>query len=257
MGAIAASVRGQSKSSEPWRRPSVTVARLTLESYVRRGWILFDVVAVVVVLVALCYPFQSATASFYGGVGLALGAVAVLGTVILARPAASARTYLVLARLPARGAYSRGLLLAAATLRVFDSLLAVALAVGTGRIVHPTLGPILVGLAALTADCIVLAALTVTLCAPIGSRRLLIAFLVWLLAALVPAYDAARLPAILSALLSLARLPLLPVSTVFAAGAGGNFDWPTLVGLAVEAVYVGALAVFAGFLLEKRELVLH
>jgi len=214
-------------------------------------------VAVVVVLVALYYPFQSATASFYGGVGLALGAVAVLGTVILARPAASARTYLVLARLPARGAYSRGLLLAAATLRVFDSLLAVALAVGTGRIIHPTLGPILVGLAALTADCIVLAALTVTLCAPIGSRRLLIAFLVWLLAALVPAYDAARLPAILSALLSLARLPLLPVSTVFAAGAGGNFDWPTLVGLAVEAVYVGALAVFAGFLLEKRELVLH
>ena len=202
-------------------------------------------------------PVQGATTSFYGSVGLALGAVAVLGTVILARPAASARTYLVLARLPARGAYSRGLLLAAATLRVFDSLLAVALAVGTGRIIHPTLGPILVGLAALTADCIVLAALTVTLCAPIGSRRLLIAFLVWLLAALVPAYDAARLPAILSALLSLARLPLLPVSTVFAAGAGGNFDWPTLVGLAVEAVYVGALAVFAGFLLEKRELVLH
>ena len=136
MGAIAASVRGQSKSSEPWRRPSVTVARLSLESYVRRGLILFDVVAVVVVLVALCYPFQSATASFYGGVGLALGAVAVLGTVILARPAASARTYLVLARLPARGAYSRGLLLAAATLRVFDSLLAVALAVGTQSLIN-------------------------------------------------------------------------------------------------------------------------
>jgi len=162
MSAIAAGVRDQSKSSELWRRPSVTVARLTLESYVRRGWILFDMVAVVVVLVALCYPFQGATASFYGSVGLALGAVAVLGTVILARPAA-----------------------------------------------------------------------------------------------LVPAYDAARLPAILSALLSLARLPLLPVSTVFTAGAGGSFDWPALTGLAVEAAYVGVLAVFAGFLLEKRELLLH
>jgi len=257
MSAIAAGVRDQSKSSELWRRPSVTVARLTLESYVRRGWILFDVVAVVVALVALCYPFRVTTASFYGGVGLALGAVAVLGTVILARPAASARTYLVLARLPARGAYSRGLMLAAATLRVLDGLLAVALAVGTERIVHPTLGPILVGLTALTADCIVLAALTVTLCAPIGSRRLLIAFLTWLLAALVPAYDAVRLPAILSALLQLTRLPLRPVSTVFTTGVGGSFDWPALAGLAVEIVYVGVLAVFAGFLLEKRELVLH
>ncbi len=257
MSAIAAGVRDQSKSSELWRRPSVTVARLTLESYVRRGWILFDVVAVVVALVALCYPFRVTTASFYGGVGLALGAVAVLGTVILARPAASARTYLVLARLPARGAYSRGLMLAAATLRVLDGLLAVALAVGTERIVHPTLGPILVGLTALTADCIVLAALTVTLCAPIGSRRLLIAFLTWLLAALVPAYDAVRLPAILSALLQLTRLPLRPVSTVFTTGVGGSFDWPALAGLAVEIVYVGVLAVFAGFLLEKRELLLH
>ncbi|MDQ2831278.1 MAG: hypothetical protein M3Y74_19800, partial [Chloroflexota bacterium] len=97
----------------------------------------------------------------------------------------------------------------------------------------------------------------VTLCAPIGSRRLLIAFLAWLLAAFVPAYDAARLPAILSALLSLARLPLLPVSTVFTAGAGGSLDWSSLDGLGVEAVYAGALTVLAGFLLEKRELLLH
>ena len=168
-----------------------------------------------------------------------------------------ARTYLVLARLPARAAYSRGLILAVAALRVFDGLLAVALAAGTERIIHPTLGPILVGLAALTANCIVLATLTVTLCAPIGSRRLLIAFLAWLLAALIPAYDIARLPAILSVPLSLARLPLPPVSTVFAAGAGGTFDWPALAGLAVEAVYVRVLALFAGSLLEKRELLLH
>jgi len=257
MSAITAGARDQSKSSAPWRLPAVTVARLTLESYVRRGWILFDVVAVVVTLVALCYPFQVATASFYGGMGLALGAVAVLGTVILARPAASARTYLVLARLPARGAYSHGLMLAAATLRVFDALLALALALATGRIVRPTLGPVLMGLAGLTADCVVLAVLTVTLCAPIGSRRLLIAFLAWLVAALVPAYDAARLPAILAELLNLTRLPLLPISTVFAATTGGSPGWPILAGFAIEAVYVGVLAVLAGFLIERRELLLH
>jgi len=240
-----------------WRLPGVTVARLTLDSYVRRGWILLDLLAVMVMLLALFYPFAATTAAFYGSAGLALLGLAVLGSVIVMRFAMSARTYLILARLPSRASYGRGMMIAACTLRVFDCLLATVLAVATGRIIHPMPGPLAMGLIGVMADCVVVAALTVTLCAPIGSRAALILFLVWFIAAFLPVRDAAHLPAVLPALVGLARLPLAPFSTLFGAGATGADVPSILLALAVEAVYIGALAWIAGVLLERRELLLH
>ncbi len=240
-----------------WRLPSVTVTRLTLDSYVRRGWILFDLLAVLVMLLALFYPFAATAAAFYGSAGLALLGLAVLGTVIVMRPAMSARAYLILARLPSRASYSRGMMIAACTLRVFDCLLATVLALATGRIIRPTPGPLAMGLIGVMADCVVVAALTVTLCAPIGSRQVLIVFLAWFIAAFLPVRDAAHLPAILPALMGLARLPLAPFSTLFEGGATGADAPSILLALAVEAGYIGALAWVAGALLERRELLLH
>jgi len=240
-----------------WRLPSVTVARLTLEVYARRGWILFDFLAVLVMLLALFYPFAATTAAFYGSAGLALLGLAVLGSVIVMRPAMSARAYLILARLPSRASYSRGMMIAACALRVFDCLLATVLALATGRIIHPMPGPLAMGLIGVMADCIVVAALTVTLCAPIGSRAALILFLVWFIAAFLPVRDTAHLPTVLPALMGLARLPVAPFSTLFGASATGADAPSILLALAVEAGYIGALAWVAGRLLERRELLLH
>jgi len=64
------------------------------------------------------FPFQEDIPYFYGTSNWDLSAIAVLGAAIMVRQATSARTYVLLARLSSRASYSRGLMLAAATLRI-------------------------------------------------------------------------------------------------------------------------------------------
>ena len=101
-----------------WRTPSMTIARLTLESYFRSGWMWAEFVLVLVFFAALFFPFQEDVPYFYGTSIWDLSAIAVLGAAIMVRQATSARTYVLLARLSTRASYSRGLMLAAAALRI-------------------------------------------------------------------------------------------------------------------------------------------
>jgi hypothetical protein len=212
------------------RSPSVTVARLTLEGYARTGWILADLLLVVAIWAGLLFPYAQDTAAFYGTAGLSLGGEAILGTALFVRRSVGARTYLVLARLTSRGAYSRGLMLAAVALRVGTVLLLLALALASGRIIHPTLAPLLRGAVGLAANCAVVAVLVVTLSSPIATRRALIVFLLWLVGVLIPAGTTASWPAALPQAFALVRLPSLPILTLVnsAAGSGGRIwsPWP-------------------------------
>src|SRR6185312_11186277 len=128
-----------------WRSPSVTVARLTLASYLRSGWMWGEFVLVLVFLAALFFPYPESTAYFNGTSIFSLGALAILGPAIMVRQATSARTYLLLARLTSRAAYSRGLMLAAAALRLPLYLLLLALVLLLHRLTDPGAGPLFWG----------------------------------------------------------------------------------------------------------------
>ena len=96
----------------------MTIARLTLESYFRSGWIWAEFVLVLVFFAALFFPFQEDVPYFYGTSNWDLSAIAILGAAVMVRQATSARTYVLLARLSSRASYSCGLMLAAAALRI-------------------------------------------------------------------------------------------------------------------------------------------
>ena len=103
---------------EFWRLPSLTVARFTLVSYVRSGWILGDVVFVWLLYAIFFLEFGGNVAYFFGTAGQGLGVLAILGTVVMVQRAMSARVYLPLSRLTSRSAYIRGLVIATGVMRV-------------------------------------------------------------------------------------------------------------------------------------------
>src|SRR5579863_10708588 len=160
-----------------YRSLAVTVARLTLESYLRSGWMWGEFVLVLVFFAALFFPFLENVSYFYGTSTWGLSAIAVLGTIVLTRQASSARTYTVLARLSTRAAYCRGLILATALLRIPLFLFMCALALLARRLTNPTPGNMLAGAPGLLIINILVAALAVALTSPIGTRRKRMLFL--------------------------------------------------------------------------------
>ncbi len=94
-------------SRNPLHAPALTVARLTLASYLRSGWMWAEFVLVLVFYAAIFFPYLEETAFFNGVATFSLGGIAILGPAIMVRQATSARTYLLLARLNSRSSYSR------------------------------------------------------------------------------------------------------------------------------------------------------
>src|SRR5579875_1405226 len=214
------------------RSPSVTVARLTLASYLRSGWIWGEFVLVLVFFAMLYFPLLESTASFNGTSTFALGAIAILGPAIMVRQATSARTYLLLARLTSRSAYSRGLMLATATLRFPLYLLFLTFVLLFHR-------------------------LTVTLCSPIATRFKRICFLAWLALMLFSFRPILSIPTWLETVLSLSQIPLWPAAECYTLSTTGNPGVLSLLGLVLIACYCIVIALVAGYWLEKRELLLY
>src|SRR5438067_2108996 len=117
-----------------WRLPSLMVARFTLVSYIRSGWILGDVVLVWLLYAVFFLEFGGNVAYFFGTGGQGLGALAILGTVVMTQRAMSARVYLPLSRLTSRSAYVRGLVIATGVMRVPLFLLLMVLAMSYHRV---------------------------------------------------------------------------------------------------------------------------
>lgn len=240
-----------------WRMPAMTVARLTLESYFRSGWMWLEFVLVLLCFAALFFPFRVYVAGFYGTSTLALGAIAILGTAIMVRQATSARTYLVLSRLPSRASYSRGLMLATALLRVPLLILMLALVLITGQLIDPSAGTLLIGIIGLLPNCIVVAALTVTLSTPVATRLKRIVFLAWLVLVLFAQSPVTWLPEAMVSVLRIASVPLLPLIACYNISVNGTISLAGALGLVVEVVYVIALTLIGGYWLERRELLLY
>lgn len=237
--------------------PSVTVARLTLASYLRSGWMWAEGVLVLACFAALYFPFLESTSYFNGTSTFALGAIAILGPAIMVRQATGARTYLLLARLTSRAAYSQGLMLAAAALRVPLYLLFLALVVLFHRLVDPMAGALFWGAVGIIPNTILVATLTVGLCSPMATRLKRIYFLTWLALVLFSFKPIFAIPAWLETTLGISQLPLWPVGECYSLGVTGTFSFFSLLALALIIYYCFFISLVAGRWLEKRELLLY
>jgi hypothetical protein len=239
------------------RSPSVTVARLTLASYLRSGWMWGEFVLVLVFFAALYFPFLESTAYFNGTSNFALGVIAILGPAIMVRQATSARTYLLLARLTSRAAYSRGLMLATAALRIPLYVLFLVLVLLFRRLTDPTAGALVWGAIGIIPNTMLVAVLTVSLYSPIATRLKRIYFLAWLALVLFSFRPILSIPTWLETVLSISQIPLWPVAECYTLSVTGNPDLLSLLGLLLIACYCLVIALVAGYWLEKRELLLY
>lgn len=74
-----------------WRLPSLTIARFTLVSYIRSGWILGDIILVWLLYAIFFLEFGGNVAYFYGTANQGLAVVTILGTVVMVQRAMNAR----------------------------------------------------------------------------------------------------------------------------------------------------------------------
>src|SRR5215467_3476022 len=249
---------------DAWHMPTVTVARFTLRSYVRSGWILGDVVLVWLLYAAFFFEFGGNVAYFYNTAGEALGALAILGTVVMVQRAMNARVYLPLARLTSRSSYVRGLILATGVLRVPLFLMLMLLALSYHQFSPPkcfigdciegaTVANMTIGAIGLLANCIIISTLTVVLSRPVATRRVQIVFLAWLVAVL---YSNSNLGPV-AGFLAVSRIPLAPLAACYNLGATMSWYGLLMLALALAAGYVMGLTLLAEFWLARRDLLLQ
>ncbi|HVB26233.1 MAG TPA: ATP-binding cassette domain-containing protein [Ktedonobacteraceae bacterium] len=250
---------------EFWRLPSMVIARFTLVSYIRSGWILGDIVLVWLLYAIFFLEFGGNVFYFFGTSGQGLGALAILGTVVLVQRAMSTRVYLPLSRITSRSAYMRGLVIATGVLRIPLFLILLILAASyhnfspppcigfEGCISGATFSNILVGTTGLLLNCIVISTLIVAISAPIAKRWVRIAVLAWFAAVL---YSSTNLGPI-AALLKFTSIPLIPLATCYSFGTTGTIGWSGLLAIVIEVGYIVVLTLMGEYWLKRRDLVLQ
>jgi hypothetical protein len=236
----------------PWRAPVVVVARHALLSYLRGGWLWGEALVVLAIFAITFRPFTVNSDNFFGVAILTLGALAFVGTIVLVRRGMRARAYLSLARLPSRGAYIRGLALAAGALRIPLYLQLLALELLSRGLLDPSPQRLLIGSAFLLLETSVLSALALLLTPPITTRIAWIVVLAWLVGALT-SYTQAPFATWLTPL----QLPLQPFIACFTIATTGALTWSNAWAPALAVVYFAAFVAFAQARFARRDLVLR
>jgi hypothetical protein len=245
-----------------WRSPTLVIARFTLHSYVKSGWILGDIVFVWLIYATFFLEFGGNVSYFFGTAGEALGVLSILSSIVMTRRAMSAKVYLPLARLTSRSAYIRGIILAASVLRIPAFLLLMIMAMSFHQFSPPSCNPLCItdttfssmtlGAIGLLINCSILSTLTVLLSIPIATRRIQILFLAWLVLVLYTNTSTD----IVATYFSWVRIPLAPLTTCYNLGTMGRIEWYTPLLFLLAIGYILALATLAEFLLRKRDLIL-
>ena len=245
-----------------WRSPTLVVARFTLRSYIRSGWILGDIVFVWLAYAIFFLEFGGNVTYFFGTAGESLGVLSILSTIVMTQRAMSARVYLPLARLTSRSAYIRGVILASCALRVPAFLLLMILAMSFHRFSPPpcnplciadaTFGSMTTGAIGLLINCWILSALTVVLSIPIATRRIQILFLAWFALVL---YTNTSIN-IVATYFSWVRIPLAPLAICYNLSSTNIVGWYIFVMFLLAIGYIVALTALAEFLLRRRDLIL-
>jgi hypothetical protein len=243
-----------------WRLPTLTVARFVLWSYLRSGWVLADIVYLWFLYALLFSGSGGDAAYFYGAVSPWLYALAILDTaIIVQRSLKTARVYLPLSRLSSRSIYIRGVIAATAIWRIPIFIVMLGLSAGYHKyapsigIYGATLGNMLPGAIGLLLNCMLLSTLTVLLLAPVGTRRIQIVFLAWLMIVL---YASTHFD-IVSQYLVVLRIPLNPFFLCYSVGLNGTIDLYGIGMMILTAAYIFGLILLAQFWLSRRDLILH
>ncbi|HEY4033271.1 MAG TPA: hypothetical protein VGL94_04830, partial [Ktedonobacteraceae bacterium] len=250
--------------------PTMTVARFTLWSYIRSGWILGDLIFVCFLYTFFFLESSGNVSYFYGTIGQGLGILAIVDTVVIVqRSLKTTRLYLPLAHLSSRSDYIRGLILATAILRIVLFLLILLLDVGYRLLVlllaagyhrampmvgiqEATFANMLPGAIGLLLNCIILSTLTVVLSAPVATRLIQIGFLIWLAAVLYANNNAN----IVAHYLAISHIPLIPLLSCYDLGLTASVDSYGLVMIVLAVVYIIGLTWLADFWLSRRDLIL-
>lgn len=249
---------------EFWRLPGMTVARFTLVSYIRSGWILGDFVFVWLLYAIFFLEFGGNVGYFYGTAGQGLDVLAILSTVVMVQRAMHARVYLPLSRMTSRSAYLRGLIIATAVLRIPFFLMLLGLAMLHHNFSPPpctigdciqgaTFSNMLPGALGLLVNCTVISTLVVVFSAPIATRRARILLFAWFAAVL---YSNTSLGPV-AAVLSVVRIPLIPLTICYSFGTTQSIDWSGIVALVMSAVYIVGLTLLGEYWLKRRDLILQ
>lgn len=239
-----------------WRMPALTIARFTLRSYCKSGWILGDIALVWLLYAAFFLEFGGDVSYFFATVGQGLAVVSILGTVVMVQRAFNARMYLPLARLVSRSSYVRGVILATLTLRV--PLYLLMLLLGAGYHAHaPAFGvqgatwsTMLLGSIGCILNLMIVSTLTVVLSVPVATRRIQIAFLAWLVLIL----SSNNVPSFILAVFTLIRLPLAPLAACYNLGTT-SVSWSSLLMVLLALGSIVGLTVLAAYWLNKRDLI--
>ncbi|HKV01330.1 MAG TPA: hypothetical protein VJQ26_04345, partial [Ktedonobacteraceae bacterium] len=101
------------------------------------------------------------------------------------------------------------------------------------------------------------AVLTVTLCPPITTRLTRILFLCWIAVVFFSISPVFAVPTSFINVLSIVRIPMWPIVACYSMSTTGTIGLAGMSGLLLEGVYVVGLALIAGYLLERRELLLY
>lgn len=239
-------------------RQAAGVARLALDSYVRSGWVIGDVL-LVVVLIAISTSGSDprsahpVAAYFFGLHSVDFVAASILGTVLLVRRSLGLRSLVVLSRLRSRTAYPAGLALAAGVLRVPQLALLVALGAATGHLPAADLVAVPAASVGLLANALLAVAVTVALLSPFSGRRELLGALLYAAAALVPVTG---LPPLAAHLQGVVQLPLWPLSVNGQASSVAALTPPQLAAVPLTAAAAVLVLLAAGRRFRERDVLL-
>lgn len=232
-----------------WQRPTVAVARALLAEYLMSGKVIVEAVALAVFFL-FAFSIPNGSAHFFEAAHVGLGILALIAGVVAVAYAFQPRIYTPLAARHGSAATAQGLALALATVRLGSYLYLLALALLTGKLAGATFGSMVAGSIGLLANVILLSLVAAALCPPFVTSLQRIGFLLWLVAALYSYAD----NGLLAHICAVARLPLLPVGALFAAGVTGSLGWGGLLALLVVAVYALGLVWLLSWRLATRAL---
>lgn len=120
-----------------------------------------------------------------------------------------------------------------------------------GCIAGATPANITIGAIGLLANCIVISTLVVAFSAPIATRLARIVLLAWVAAVLYSGTS----PSPIATILSITRIPLMPLAACYNLGASGTIGWSGA--LVIDIAYIIGLTLLAEYWMAKRDLILH
>lgn len=244
----------QSEKPRQSYAPSLEIARFTLSSYLRSGWILLDVILVWFIYSVFFSTSKLSAHAFFDIAIPCMSAETILGSSIFVHRCMKANFYLSLARLSSRAPYIYGIMIASASIRIALYLLLLCTMIGVRNITDMSWLNMLSGSLGLIFIGLLCSLLTVTLSRPIATRPAQIVFLLWIVIVLYTNTPAAIN---IAHYLQIFEIPLRPIALCYQLSSQGTIDGWEWIGATLMLVYMAGIITLGTFWFSKRDLYLN